>query len=477
MREELLRIGGVARPGSGRSTIVSPATGEPVASVAVASASDVDEAVRAAQAAFAGPFGALAEHERQAILRRASDLLAERVEDLARTITLENGKPIRDARGEAARAWQTILFAAEEAKRIHGEVLPMGAARGGEGRIGFTLRKPIGVVAAIAPFNFPLNLVCHKVGPALAAGNTVVLKPSENTPLSSFALAAVFEEAGLPPGALNVVCGDAETGEALVDHPGVAMITFTGSAAVGTRIRSRSGVRRTLLELGSNAPMIVFDDADIGAALEAAVRGSFTYSGQVCISIQRLLVQRPLFDPFVVRLAEAASALVVGDPLDEATHIGPMIDEDAARRVESWVDAAVAGGARAECGGTRDGRFYAPTVLTGVKPDMDVVCNEIFGPVVSVMPFDGLDDAIAIANDSVYGLQAGVFTRDIDRAMRVAQRLDVGGLWINDAPQTRFDHYPYGGMKSSGLGREGVRYAVEEMTETTFVGIKLGDAR
>jgi len=469
-----LFIGGREVPGHGAPLPVrNPYNQEVLAEIATATAADVDLAIREAQHGLS-VWRSTPAWKRGEVLARAATLLRERAEEYARTITLESGKPIRDARAEVQRAIQVWQFAAEAAKDITGEVVPMDAAMGGETRWGMVLRVPVGVVAAITPFNFPLNLVSHKVAPALAAGNSVVLKPASATPLTSLNLAGLLGEAGLSPSVLNVVVGGGgQVGDVLVADERVAMVTFTGSLAVGRRIHDHAGVKRVTLELGSNSPNIVFADADLDLAASALTRAAFAFAGQVCISAQRIYVQKPVYDDFLSRFVKRVESLKLGDPLDEAVDLGPMITPEEAGRVEEWIARAVEAGARVVTGGRRTGAMFMPTVLADVRPDMEIVCQEAFAPVVSVVAFETMDEAVAMANDSIYGLQAGVFTRDINTALRVAAAIEAGGVWINESSIYRQDNYPYGGVKMSGLGREGVRYAIEEMTERKFVGIRL----
>ncbi len=441
---------------------------EVMAEVAEADEGLVEEAVAAAQRALRER--PLAPYRRFEILRRAADLLAERRDPFALTIAREAGKPLKYARVEVDRAVQTISLSAEEAKRIHGEQVPVDASPGAEGRIAFTIRVPVGVVCAIAPFNFPLNLVAHKVAPALAAGNAVVLKPATYTPLTSLMLAQLLEEAGLPPGYLNVVVGGGRTvGEALLRHPGIALYTFTGSPEVGERIKAATGLRRVILELGNNSPNLVAQDADLDQAAQLLARFAYLYAGQFCISVQRIYVERPAYEPFLEKFVAAARAMKLGDPEDPETDIGPLISEDDARRVEAWVEEAVQGGARRLLGGPRQGPLYPATVLTDVRPEMKVVCQEVFGPVASVVACSSFEEAVERANDTEYGLQAGVFTNDLRKAMLAAKTLRMGGVIINDTSGFRVDLMPYGGVKRSGIGREGPRYAIEEMTDLRIV--------
>ncbi|WP_281888540.1 aldehyde dehydrogenase family protein [Paenibacillus sp. YYML68] len=444
---------------------------QPTAQIADASPEQVSRAVESAAAAMKKPFSP---YERYKVLARAAELLLARRDEFAATLAAEVGKPIRESRGEVERAAQTLLISAEEAKRIHGEGVPVEAAPGSEQRLAFSIRVPVGVIAAITPFNVPLNLVCHKIGPALAAGNSVVLKPSEVTPLVALKLADVLAEAGLPSGRLNVVTGDgAVIGGLLLDDARVQMYSFTGSVRVGRLIRERAGLRKVALELGNNSANIVHHDCDLQLAVDMIAAKGFNNAGQVCISVQRVFVHESIADVFVERLKAKTEQLVMGDPREEATDIGPMISVREAERVESWVNEALEQGAVLVSGGKRDGAFYPPTILTGVKADMKVCKQEVFGPVVAIETYATADEAIAKANDSEYGLQAGLFTKDLQLAMKAAKELEVGGLIINDASAYRVDQMPYGGVKNSGTGKEGPAYAIMEMTEEKLIVFNL----
>ncbi len=469
-----LYIDGRWRDGSRTVPVLHKYRQEVLAEVVEADEALVDEAVQAAQRAVEQR--PLSPYRRFEILRRAADRLTERRDEFALTIAREAGKPLKYARVEVDRAIQTLSLSGEEAKRIHGEQVPVEAAPGAEGRLAFTLRVPVGVVCAISPFNFPLNLVAHKVAPALAAGNAVVLKPATYTPLTSLMLAQLLEQAGLPPGYLNVVVGGGRTvGEALLRHPGIALYTFTGSPEVGERIKAATGLRRVILELGNNSPNIVAQDANLDQAAQLLARFAYLYAGQFCISVQRIYVEQPAYEPFLEKFVAAARAMKLGDPEDPDTDIGPLISEDDARRVEAWVEEAVQGGARRVLGGPRQGVLYPATVLTDVRREMKVVCQEVFGPVASVVACSSFEEALRQANDTEYGLQAGVFTRNLDRAMRAVRALRMGGVIVNDTSGFRVDLMPYGGIKRSGIGREGPRYAIEEMTDLRIVVLNPAD--
>ena len=409
-------------------------------------------------------------YERYMVLRRTADLMAERAEDLGQTITREEGKVIAEGRGEVQRAIQTITLSSEEAKRLHGETVPLDSAPGMTSQFGFTIRVPVGVVVAISPFNFPLNLVCHKVGPALAAGNAVVLKPAGDTPLSALKLTEILLEAGLPEEAIQCITGSgAEIGDAITGDPRVRKITFTGSMEVGDQICRNAGIKKVTMELGSNSPLIVMSDADIEKVALATVASGFANAGQVCISTQRVLADRDIYADFLDALVPATEAFVAGNPLDEATKMGPMIRDQDAARVHEWIAEAVDQGARVVAGGDREGTLHAPTVVADVKPDMRVSREELFGPAVAVSSFSNIDEAIAMANDTRFGLSAGIFTQNVDWAMRFAKEVHSGNLHINSSPQWRADIMPYGGLKDSGMGKEGPAYAIQEMTELKMV--------
>ena len=412
----------------------------------------------------------LTAYERWKILRKAADLMAARNDEFGQMISKEEGKIIAEGRGEASRAVETMMGSAEEAKRLHGETVPLDADPTGSKKLGFTLRVPCGVVAAIAPFNFPLNLVCHKVGPALAAGNTVIVKPASDTPLSAIKLTEVLLEAGLPPEGIQCITGPGgEIGDALVADRRVRKVTFTGSREVGDRICRTAGIKKVTMELGSNSPVIVMPDADlekVGAVLAMTGYGN---AGQTCISTQRVLAAKNIYSDFLGVLKPKVEALTTGNQLDEKSKVGPMVKESEAVRVDAWISEAVEGGARLVAGGGRRGAFYLPAVVADVHPDMRISRDELFGPAVAVTPFETIDEAIALANDSVYGLAAGIFTENVEWAMKFAREAEAGNLHVNWGSQWRVDLMPYGGLKDSGFGKEGPRYAVAEMTELKMV--------
>ena len=444
--------------------IRSPFDGAPVAVVHRAGAQEVESAIARAVAAFETTRH-LPSWQRSEILERISAGIAERRDELARTIALEAGKPIHTARVEADRAAFTFSIAAEEARRIYGEIVPLDWLPGNEGRVAHVRRVPLGPIAGITPFNFPLNLVAHKVAPALAAGNPIVLRPASQTPLASLALAEIVLAAGWPPDGIAVLPCSTEVARPLVEDDRIKLLTFTGSPAVGWALKRRAGRKRVTLELGGNAAVIVNADADVDYAAERVAWGGFVYAGQTCISVQRVYVHEAVYEEFARKLLDRVEALRVGDPLEEETDVGPLIDAGAAERVEEWIEEAVASGACVLAGGARSGSLWQPTVLAGLREDMRVSCEEVFAPVVGLTAFADVQDAIDAAGRSEFGLQAGIFTNDMRVVDDAFDRLDVGGLMVNDVSTFRIDHMPYGGVKSSGLGREGLRYAIEEMSE------------
>ncbi|HJR82131.1 MAG TPA: aldehyde dehydrogenase family protein [Anaerolineales bacterium] len=447
--------------------------GKTVGTIPTARREDVDAAIAAAEGAE-DVMADMPAHKRAEILFRTASLLRERADELSKTIAAEAGKALKYARAEVDRAISTFTIASEEAKRLHGETIPLDAVPAGEGYFGFWTRRPVGVIAAISPFNFPLNLVAHKVAPALASGNTLVLKPASTTPLSALKLCEILMEAGLPKGAINFIVGSGGTvGEWLVTDPRVDKITFTGSPDVGRHILSVAGIKKVTLELGNTSPVVVAPDADLDFVAKRAAVGAYYNSGQVCISVQRIYSEKQVYEPFSEKFVKATEAMVVGDPLDERVDVGPMIDPKEVDRIESWVKEAEASGAKVLTGGRRDGTVYYPTVLSNVTGEMKVVAEEAFAPVASVIASDDFESALRQANDTKFGLQVGVFTKDIDRVFQAVKRLNFGGVIINDTPNFRADHMPYGGNRQSGLGREGVRFAMEDMTNIQMVAIRL----
>jgi acyl-CoA reductase-like NAD-dependent aldehyde dehydrogenase len=431
-----------------------------------------NQAIAAAVAAF-GTTRRLPAFERQRVLRAVAQGIAGRREEFARMICLEAGKPIKSARTEVDRAVFTFNIAAEEATRIHGEYLPLDWQESTVGRWAMVRRFPIGPISGITPFNFPLNLVVHKVAPAIATGCSMVLKPAPQTPMTALLMAEVIQQAGWPDGGLNVLLLSNEDTAPLIEDDRIKMVSFTGSATVGWQIKSRAGKKRVALELGGNAGVIIHSDADLAYAAQRCVMGGYGYGGQTCISVQRVLVERSAYGKVAELLVNGASRLRSGDPMEETTDVGPLIREQDAIRTAEWVKEAVAGGARVLCGGQRNGWFLEPTVLTNTKPDMRVNCQEVFGPVVTVEPYDRFEQALELVNHSPYGLQAGIFTRDAKLIFQAFEELEVGGLMAGEVPTFRADQMPYGGVKDSGFGREGVRYTIEEMTEPRLLMMNL----
>lgn len=447
--------------------------GEIVGVLPTARREDVDAALAAAERAE-DVMADMPSHKRAEILLRTAVLMRERADDLAKTIAAEAGKALKFARAEVERAASVFTIAAEEAKRIHGETIPLDAVPSGEGYFGYWTRRPVGVIAAISPFNFPLNLVAHKVAPALAAGNTLVLKPATTTPLAAVKLCQILQDAGLPAGAINLVVGSGGTvGEWLITDERVDKITFTGSPEIGRHILAVAGIKKVTLELGNNSPVVVAPDADLDFVAKRCALGAFYNSGQVCISVQRIYSQKQVYEPFTEKFVKATEAMVVGDPLDERVDVGPMIDSKEVDRIESWVKEAQGSGAKLLTGGKREGTVYYPTVLSNVDADMKVIAEETFGPVASVISSDDFESALQQANDSKFGLQVGVFTNDVNRVFKAVRKLNFGGVIVNDTPNFRADHMPYGGNRQSGLGREGVKFAMEDMTNIQLVAIRL----
>ncbi|SER41506.1 aldehyde dehydrogenase family protein [Salipaludibacillus aurantiacus] len=449
--------------------LYSPYSGEKIAEIPLATHQEVDAAVQAAYNARK-QLKKMPAHERAQILENVSRLIEENREECARLIAVEAAKPIQTARGEVARSLMTYKLASEEARRLPNEMVNMDAVPGGENRTAYAVREPAGVVAAITPFNFPMNLVAHKLGPAIASGCPVVLKPASQTPLSAFFIAELFEKAGLPKGALNVITGKGSVvGEALVTDDRVKVITFTGSPEVGMSIRNKAGLKKVTLELGSNSAVIIDEGTDIEAIADRIATGAFTYQGQVCISVQRIFVHESCYKQLIKKMKEKAENMVLGDPLDEGTQISAMISPEEKDRVLSWINEAAEQGAKIVTGGEENNGMITPAVIENVAPSMKVSCEEVFGPVVTISPFKEWEEAIGLVNNSDFGLQAGVYTEKISHAFHASEELEVGGVMINDFPTFRVDHMPYGGMKKSGSGREGIKYAIEEMTEIKLV--------
>jgi acyl-CoA reductase-like NAD-dependent aldehyde dehydrogenase len=447
--------------------------GKIVGTLPTARKEDVDAAIDAAERAE-DVMADMPAYKRAEILLKTAALLRERSDDLAKTIAAEAGKALKFARAEVDRAISTFTIASEEAKRLHGETIPLDAVPVGEGYFGFWTRRPVGVIGAISPFNFPLNLVAHKVAPALASGNTLVLKPASTTPLAAVKLCQILQEAGLPAGAINLVIGSGGTvGEWLVTDPRVDKVTFTGSPDVGRHILSVAGIKKVTLELGNTSPVVVAPDADLDFVAKRCAVGAYYNSGQVCISVQRIYSEKNVYEPFSEKFVKATEAMVVGDPLDERVDVGPMIDSKEVDRIEDWVREAQTSGAKVLTGGKRDGTVYYPTVLADVRDDMKVIAEEAFAPVASIISSDDFESALKQANETKFGLQVGVFTNDVNRVFKAVRRLNFGGVIVNDTPNFRADHMPYGGNRQSGLGREGVRFAMEDMTNIQMVAIRL----
>ncbi len=449
--------------------VTNPYDGSVIDTVPVADLSDVGRALASAVRG-AKVMAKLPGYERWKILKTAAEIMDARREELGRLISLEEGKILAEGRFEASRAVETIMGSAEEAKRIHGETVPLDGSPGSAGKFGFTIRVPCGVVVAISPFNFPLNLLAHKVGPALAAGNAVVAKPASDTPLSALKLTEILLEAGLPPEGIQCLTGPGGViGDALCADRRVRKITFTGSRDVGERICKTAGIKKITMELGSNSPVIVMPDANLEKVAVGVAATGYANAGQVCISTQRVLTVGKIYGDFLDALKVKVDTLTTGNQLDESVKVGPMVREKDAVRVEEWVREAVAGGARLVTGGKRDGAIYQPTIVADVKPEMRISCDELFGPAVAVTPVKTIEEAVSLANDSLYGLSAGIFTENLEWAMRFAREVESGNLHINWGPQWRADLMPYGGLKESGFGKEGPRYAVQEMTELKMV--------
>jgi len=463
-------IAGEWRRSDAKLDVISPYDGSVVGTTSYASERDVEDAIVAAERAFEETrrLPSYARHDALMRLRRGMD---ERRDEIIRSIVLEAGKPLKDATAEFERGLLTIATAAEEAKRIGGEAIPLDWAPSGDGRFGVTRRFPVGPVLGISPFNFPLNLALHKLAPAIASGNPIVLKPAAKTPLVMLTIAEIIDSAGLPPGAVSIFPVPNDVAERMVADERFKLLTFTGSSAVGWRLKGAAGKKRTLLELGGNAGVIVDQSAPQEYAVQRLLAGGFSYAGQSCISVQRVYIDRAIYDEFTAAFVDGVRRLKAGDPLDPATDVGPLIDEKAAQRTQAWIDEAVAEGAGVLTGGAREGSLFEPTVLVDVAPNARVCMEEAFAPLVVLFPFDDFAEAVRDVNSSPYGLQAGVFTRDLEHAWLAFEGIEAGGVIVNDVPTWRIDHMPYGGVKDSGFGREGLRYAIEEMTELKLLVI------
>lgn len=452
--------------------VFNKATGKVAATISIAEKQAVTAAVDAAEKAL--KVEKITPYRRYEILMKASNLLMERQTEVATALCIEVGKPMKDAMAEVARAKQTLILSAEEAKSMTGEMVPIQGAPNCENRLAYTKRVPLGIVCAITPFNFPLNLACHKLGPALAAGNAVIYKPATTTPLSAVLLCEIFSDAGLPAGYLNLLTGSGSAlGALLTEEQRIRLYSFTGSPAVGKDLLKAAGFRRVALELGSNSANIVHKDADVQKVAELCAKYAFVNAGQVCISCQRVYVHQDIYEDFCKKAVKFTEKLILGDPTDLKTDIGPMISEKEAIRSAEWIEEAVQSGAKILTGGTREGVWLKPTILTNTKSAMKVICQEIFAPVFSIIPYHDIEDAIAEVNDSIYGLQAGVFTNALDIAHLCIEKLEVGGVIINDGATFRMDNMPYGGVKESGIGREGPAYAIKEMTEEKLIVFNL----
>ena len=470
-----MHIGGEWIDKSEKIEVLHPFDGSVVDTIPKGDLNDVEKAIDTAERG-AKIMAKMTGYERYEILHKVAELMVERTEELARTITLEEGKILAEARVEASRASEIIMLSAEEAKRLYGEVIPLEGAPGVQGKFGFTMRVPCGIVVGISPFNFPLHLVCHKAGPAIAAGNAIIIKPATDTPLSALKLVELFLEAGTPPEAIQCLTGSGGViGDALCSDRRVRKITFTGSRDVGEHICHTAGLKRVTMELGSNSPLIIMPDADPDKAAQAAAASGYSNAGQVCISTQRIIAHEKIYGDFLDAFKARVEDITTGNPLDEPTQMGPMIRENDAVRVSEWIQEAVSDGAELLTGGERNGQIVTPAILANVKPEMRISCDEIFGPAVGVTRVENIDDAIALANATNYGLSAAIFTQNIDWAMKFVREVESGNLMVNWGTQWRADLMPYGGLKESGMGKEGPKYAVQEMTELKMAVFHLSE--
>ena len=472
IKEYQIFLAGSWKPCKKAVEIQNPYNGEAVGSVHQAEAAEIEHAIRAAQQAFP-ELRRMPLYRRAEALLRITDGLRERQEEFARMICAEAGKPITDARGEVGRAILNFQTAVEETKRLGGEVIPMDLAAGSESRFGIVRRFPIGPILGISPFNFPLNLVGHKIAPAIASGNPIVLKPAPKTPITALMLGEIIGLSGLPAGSVSILPCSNELAQKMAADERFKLLSFTGSAKVGWLLKGKAGKKKVLLELGGNAGVIIHRDADLELAARRCAAGGFSYAGQSCISVQRIYIHEPVIKPFMDRFLNRVKGLKTGDPADEGTNVGPMIDPGAAERTEQWVAEAVRQGAKVLIGGKRRGQTFEPTVLDHVTPVMKVCSEEVFAPLVVVIPYHDFDEALTSLNNSQYGLQAGLFTNDLKKIFQAYEELEIGGLMVNEVSSYRIDPMPYGGVKDSGLGREGVRYAIEEMTEPKLLALNL----
>jgi len=472
MKKYTLLINGKWKESKDRREIKSPYDQSPVGKVHFAGNEEIEEAIAAAHEAFSET-KKLSSHERSQVLEKISSEIENRKEELARSITLSGGKPIKSSRIEVERTVSTFKIASEEAKRIDGEIIPLDLSVQTKERWGLVRRFPIGVISAISPFNFPLNLVAHKVAPAFASGNSVVLRPSSQVSITSLLLGEIINETEYPSGGMNIVPSGHEAAGSLIEDKRIKMVTFTGSPAVGWELKKKAYRKKVTLELGGNAAVVIEPDADLDPILPRIVLGSFSYSGQICISIQRIFLHEKIYDRFMADFIKATKELKMGNPIEEETDIGPMINLEAAKQTEEWVSEAVENGAKIITGGRRDGVMFEPTILENVKPELRISWLEAFAPVVVVFRYKDYEEALKGVNYSIYGLQAGIFTNDLKKAFQAFEVLDVGGVIVNDIPTFRVDHMPYGGVKESGFGREGLKYAIEEMTELKLMAINL----
>jgi glyceraldehyde-3-phosphate dehydrogenase (NADP+) len=464
-------IGGRLTPTDKELPVINPYDGGIAGVTYLCGKTELNEALNAAVASF-DELKKYTSYQRADALQKCVDGIKERSEELARTIALEAGKPIKDARGEVARAGNTFQIALEESKRLGGEVIPLDISHGAEGRFGIIRRFPIGVVLGITPFNFPLNLVAHKIAPAMACGSPIIIKPASKTPLTALLLGEIILDSGYAEGGVSIVPSTGADIEKLLEDERIKKLTFTGSPCVGWRLKSKAINKRVTLELGGNAGVIIHEDADIDYAAKQCAKGAFSYAGQVCISVQRVYAHKNIFNKFKEKFVKLSSSLKLGNPLDESTDIGPMIDETSLEKTEAWVNEAIKGGAKILTGGKRHSQCFEPTVLTNTTSSMKVCSEEVFAPVVTLEPYENFEDALSRINQSRFGLQAGLFTKDMGRILLAYETLEVGGVIANDVPTFRTDNMPYGGIKESGFGREGVRYAIEEMTELKLLAIK-----